>query len=58
MRLAAFIGCFFLLVITPVRADDEHPQPFDGNYDAMAVVDAGGGGGGSARGPSPHSKAS
>ncbi|ABI64883.1 MULTISPECIES: thioredoxin family protein [Maricaulis] len=40
MRLAAFIGCFFLLVITPVRADDEHPQPFDGNYDAMAVVDA------------------
>lgn len=40
MRLAAFIGCFFLLVIAPVRADDDNPRPFDGNFDAMAEVDA------------------
>jgi len=39
MRLAAFIGCFFLLIITPVRADDEHPRPYDENFDAMATVD-------------------
>lgn len=38
-RLLAALG-FFLLLIVPAHAlDDEHPRPFDENYDAMAVVD-------------------
>ena len=38
-RLLAALG-FFLLLIVPAHAlDDEHPRPFDENYDAMTVVD-------------------
>ena len=38
-RLLAALG-FFLLLIVPAHAlDDEHPRPFDENYDAMDVVD-------------------
>ncbi len=40
MRLAALFAALILIVAGPARADDEHPQPFDGNFAAMDVVDA------------------
>jgi thiol-disulfide isomerase/thioredoxin len=40
MRLAALFTVLILIVAGPARADDEHPRPFDGNFEAMDVVDA------------------
>ena len=40
MRLAALFAVLILIVAGPARADDEHPRPFDGNFEAMDVVDA------------------
>ena len=40
MRLAAILGCLLLFITPAVSADDDHPRPFDENYDAMDVVDA------------------
>lgn len=38
LRLAALLGLLVLLFPVAV-AEDDHPRPFDGNYDAMPVVD-------------------
>ncbi|MFY0636738.1 thioredoxin family protein [Maricaulis maris] len=40
MRLAALFAVLSLIVAGPARADDEHPRPFDENFEAMDVVDA------------------
>jgi hypothetical protein len=39
MRVLASLA-FLLILVTPAMADDEHPRPFDQNFDAMSVVDA------------------
>ncbi|WP_300527822.1 thioredoxin family protein [Maricaulis sp.] len=40
MRFALILS-LVLIVLTPTaRADDDHPRPYDRNYDAMSVVDA------------------
>ena len=38
-RLLAALGFFLLLIIPAHALDDEHPRPFDENFDAMTVVD-------------------
>lgn len=39
MRLAALLAALVLLV-PAARAEDDHPRPFDSNFNAMPVVDA------------------
>lgn len=39
MRLIALFSLFLILLPT-ARAEDDHPRPFDGNFDAMPVVEA------------------
>ncbi|WP_291843293.1 thioredoxin family protein [Maricaulis sp.] len=40
MRFAAILGCLLLFITPAARADDDHPRPFDENFQAMDVVDA------------------
>ena len=41
MRItAAVLGFLLLLMPMVAAAEGDHPRPFDGNYDAMPVVDA------------------
>ncbi|WP_300552933.1 thioredoxin family protein [Maricaulis sp.] len=39
MRLLALASLVLILFTPLVHADDAHPRPYDGNFDAMAVVD-------------------
>lgn len=38
-RLLAAFTAFWLFILPAHALDDDHPRPFDGNYDAMAIVD-------------------
>lgn len=38
-RLLAALGLVLLLIVPAYALDDEHPRPFDENFDAMTVVD-------------------